>query len=140
MKRREFIRKSALTGAVAGSSLLAAPAVHASDKVQWKMVTTWPKNFPGLGTGANKLAEAIGKLAEKKLVTPLAGGFTRRLVELVRQPGRGILGAPAGDGRPLLGPAPTGRGCRVSPARPVRRRSPDSPILPPRPSVSFFKL
>jgi len=27
------------------------------------MVTTWPKNFPGLGTGANALAELIGEMS-----------------------------------------------------------------------------
>lgn len=27
--------------------------------VTWKMVTTWPKNFPGVGTGAEKLAKNI---------------------------------------------------------------------------------
>jgi len=41
------------------------PAAHAKTKIKWKMVTTWPKNFPGLGTGANKLA---------KLITDMSGG------------------------------------------------------------------
>ena len=29
------------------------------ETINWKMVTTWPKNFPGLGTGAEKLAKNI---------------------------------------------------------------------------------
>jgi TRAP-type mannitol/chloroaromatic compound transport system substrate-binding protein len=33
--------------------------------IKWKMVTTWPKNFPGLGSGANRYAE---------LVTEMSGG------------------------------------------------------------------
>jgi len=64
MKRRDFIQKLAV-GGVAASSVLAAPAVHAKKTIKWKMVTTWPKNFPGLGTGANKLA---------KLITEMSGG------------------------------------------------------------------
>ena len=29
----------------------------ARSKFSWKMVTTWPPNFPGLGTGVVKLAD-----------------------------------------------------------------------------------
>jgi TRAP-type mannitol/chloroaromatic compound transport system substrate-binding protein len=65
MKRREFIKQAGITGVVAGASVLPAPVVHAKTKIKWKMVTTWPKNFPGLGTGANKLA---------KLITDMSGG------------------------------------------------------------------
>ena len=64
MKRRDFIQKIAIGGVAAGS-VLAAPAVHAKKTIKWKVVTTWPKNFPGLGTGANKLA---------KLITEMSGG------------------------------------------------------------------
>jgi len=38
------------------------------------MVTTWPKNFPGLGTGANKLAEYIGALTDGKITVKVFGG------------------------------------------------------------------
>jgi len=65
MKRREFIKQASVTGMAAGASMLAAPTAHAKTKIKWKMVTTWPKNFPGLGTGANKLA---------KLITDMSGG------------------------------------------------------------------
>ena len=64
MKRRDFIQKLAI-GGIATGSVLVAPAVHAKKTIKWKMVTTWPKNFPGLGTGANKLA---------KLITEMSGG------------------------------------------------------------------
>ena len=63
MKRRDFIKGvgagTALTGL--GSTTL----VNAATRFKWKMVTTWPKNFPGLGTGANNLA---------KLITEMSGG------------------------------------------------------------------
>ncbi|GGL77136.1 TRAP transporter substrate-binding protein [Wenxinia marina] len=56
MDRRSFIRSSALAGA--GAAALAAPAV-AQGNMTWRMVTTWPKNFPGLGVGAQRLADRI---------------------------------------------------------------------------------
>jgi len=65
MKRREFIKKAG-TGSLVAGSMLAAPAIASgTEKVKWKMVTTWPKNFPGLGTGAEYLA---------KLITEMSGG------------------------------------------------------------------
>ena len=32
------------------------------------MVTTWPKNFPGLGTGAQRIADSIGEMSDGQLV------------------------------------------------------------------------
>jgi TRAP-type mannitol/chloroaromatic compound transport system substrate-binding protein len=54
MKRRQFF--GAATAAAA--STLAMPAI-AQGNITWRMVTTWPKNFPGLGVGAQKLADRI---------------------------------------------------------------------------------
>ena len=53
--RRSFITKAGLG---AGAAALAAPAV-AQGNITWRMVTTWPKNFPGLGVGAQRLADRI---------------------------------------------------------------------------------
>jgi TRAP-type mannitol/chloroaromatic compound transport system substrate-binding protein len=36
-------------------------------------VTTWPKNFPGLGTGANLLADIIGKASQGRLTVRVFG-------------------------------------------------------------------
>lgn len=55
MDRRKFISSAAIG---AGATALAAPAI-AQDKITWRMVTTWPKNFPGLGVGAQRLADRI---------------------------------------------------------------------------------
>jgi len=52
---------------------MAAPAI-ASGRREWKMVTTWPKDFPGLGTGANTLANHIGELTDGKLTVRVFGG------------------------------------------------------------------
>lgn len=59
MDRRSFVRKAGVAGASAvGLSTVAAPAI-AQNKITWRMVTTWPKNFPGLGVGAERLAKRI---------------------------------------------------------------------------------
>lgn len=65
MKRRELLRNS---GAMAGAAVVGAIAASGLPKpaisqglVELKMVTTWPKNFPGLGTGAERLAQRITK-------------------------------------------------------------------------------
>lgn len=62
-------RRGFLTGAVAGaaaSTTLAAPAI-AQGKVRWKMLTTWPKNFPGVGTAAQGVADRITAMSDGQL-------------------------------------------------------------------------
>ena len=58
MDRRSFLKTSALGGSAAAASSLAAPAI-AQGRITWRMVTTWPRNFPGLGTGAQRVADRI---------------------------------------------------------------------------------
>ncbi|SFE88896.1 TRAP-type mannitol/chloroaromatic compound transport system, substrate-binding protein [Sulfitobacter brevis] len=58
MDRRSFIKRAGVLGVGASAATLAAPAL-AQDKITWRMVTTWPKNFPGLGVGAQRLADRI---------------------------------------------------------------------------------
>lgn len=65
MKRRDFIKTTGAGSLVAGGVLAGTGIAYAAPKFKWKMVTTWPKNFPGLGTGANNLA---------KLITQMSGG------------------------------------------------------------------
>ena len=62
--RRKFMKAAAATGvaAVAASSL-AAPAV-AADRVDIAMVTTWPRDFPGLGTGAQRFAQRLTDMSD----------------------------------------------------------------------------
>ena len=40
---------------------------------EWKMVTTWPKNFPGLGTGANFLAQNIEEMSGGRIKVQVYG-------------------------------------------------------------------
>ncbi|PSL13695.1 TRAP-type mannitol/chloroaromatic compound transport system substrate-binding protein [Marinobacterium halophilum] len=71
MKRRQFIR-GAGAATVAAGAMIAAPAV-AAPQFKWKMVTTWPKNFPGLGTGANRLAEMINAMSNGRIQVKVYG-------------------------------------------------------------------
>ncbi|MBM6550622.1 TRAP transporter substrate-binding protein [Marinomonas ostreistagni] len=48
------------------STQAAAPAAKA-EPIEWKMVTTWPKNFPALGTGAQSLADSITAMSGGRL-------------------------------------------------------------------------
>ena len=67
MKRRNFLKRAAAAGAaVAALSQPAAPAL-AQGKRELRMVTAWPKGFPGLGTGAERLARAITEATEGAL-------------------------------------------------------------------------
>lgn len=74
MKRRLFIKQAAL-GGLAATVMTAMPAVAAPTRkaIRWKMVTTWPKNFPGLGMGANFLADLIGELSGGRLQVKVYG-------------------------------------------------------------------
>lgn len=56
-------RRSLITGAAAGSVVLAAPAVHAQERVRWRMATSWPKNLPGPGIAAAHIARRVGELS-----------------------------------------------------------------------------
>ena len=78
VKRRDFLKKAgtgtvALAATTAAASSFPKPSL-AQGAMQWRMQTTWPKNFPGLGTGANKLAEFIGKASGGKLTVEVFGG------------------------------------------------------------------
>jgi len=73
MDRRDFIKTIGASTIVAGAVAITAPAVHASKQIKWKMVTAWPKNFPGLGTGANMLAKLIGDMSGGRLTIKVYG-------------------------------------------------------------------
>ena len=69
MQRREFMGAGAATAA---GLALGAPA-RADEPLRWKMVTTWPKNFPGLGTGAEFLARSINEMSAGRLQVQVYG-------------------------------------------------------------------
>jgi len=73
MDRRKFLKTAGLSALASGAALTAAPAVHAAKKIKWKMVTAWPKNFPGLGTGANNLAKLINDMSGGRMDVKVYG-------------------------------------------------------------------
>jgi len=64
VNRRTFIKGT--TVATAASLALPAPSIAKSKQVA-KMVTTWPKNFPGLGTGAQRVADRITTMTNERV-------------------------------------------------------------------------
>ncbi|MGQ7960279.1 TRAP transporter substrate-binding protein [Pseudomonas sp. SP16.1] len=54
----------------AGSEQAAAQA----QTYQWKMVTAWPKNYPGLGTAAERLAERVKTMSDGRLTIKVYAG------------------------------------------------------------------
>jgi len=73
MKRREFLRHASAGSLIAGSALSVSSIAKAKTKYKWKMVTTWPKNFPGLGTGANLLAKLITEMSNGRIEVKVYG-------------------------------------------------------------------
>ena len=89
MKRRDFFLKSALLASLG----LASQKSVAAKKTEysWKMVTTWPKNFPGLGTGAENLANLINKLSSGRIkITVYGAGELVPAFEIFDAVSRGI--------------------------------------------------
>ena len=43
------------------------------DVIEWKMITTWPKNFPGLGLAAENLATAVEEMSNGRLTIKVYG-------------------------------------------------------------------
>lgn len=68
MKRRNFIKGAALAGAGAVATTASFPMPALSQgRMEWRMATTWPKNFPGLGVGAERLAKRITDMSGGRL-------------------------------------------------------------------------
>ncbi|MEM1314845.1 MAG: TRAP transporter substrate-binding protein [Pseudomonadota bacterium] len=66
MERRQFLKGAAIGGA--GAAALAAPAVAQSTR-ELRIVSTWPRDFPGLGLSAQRLAARITQLSEGRIET-----------------------------------------------------------------------
>jgi TRAP-type mannitol/chloroaromatic compound transport system substrate-binding protein len=72
MKRRDFLSGAAATGAATGAGALAAPAIaRAQETIEWKMVTTWPKNAPGVGVNAQRFADMVTEMSGGRLTIRL---------------------------------------------------------------------
>lgn len=71
LNRRQILT----TGAVAlGASALGFPAIATEPKREWKMALAWPKELPGLGTGAVRLANRITEMSGGRLTIKVYSG------------------------------------------------------------------
>ena len=79
MKRKDFLKK----GIVASVALATMGAcntkgesanINTKKRIKWKMVTTWPPNFPVLGEGCQLFSEWVEDMSEGRLVIDVYGG------------------------------------------------------------------
>jgi TRAP-type mannitol/chloroaromatic compound transport system substrate-binding protein len=68
LDRRNFLKA---VGVAAPAAALAAPAVRAQERQVVRLVTTWPRNFPALGTGAQRLADRITAASDGRIEVKL---------------------------------------------------------------------
>lgn len=66
MKRREFLKKGAAGIGGAAAATVAAPAISAG-RMEITMVSTWPRDFPGLGTAAQRFAERLSTMTDGRM-------------------------------------------------------------------------
>ncbi len=64
-------RALALTGAATAGALAAPAVARAADQITWKMVTSWPKNAPGVGVNAQRVADMITEMSGGRLTVHL---------------------------------------------------------------------
>lgn len=60
-------RRALLAGGAAGAAAALAKPALAQAPRKWRMVTSWPKNLPGPGVTAERLASRIGAMSEGRL-------------------------------------------------------------------------
>jgi TRAP-type mannitol/chloroaromatic compound transport system substrate-binding protein len=71
MDRRSFIKKAGIAaGGATAAAAFPMPAISQGMQ-ELKMVTTWPKNFPGLGTGAQRVCDRIGAMTDGRITVKL---------------------------------------------------------------------
>ena len=58
----QAVQQSAVAGAIS------------TERYEWKLVTTWPKNFPGLGSAAENLARMVEEMSNGRLTIKVYGG------------------------------------------------------------------
>jgi TRAP-type mannitol/chloroaromatic compound transport system substrate-binding protein len=92
MRRRTF-----LYGGI-GTVAACAPAVDgnlpasSSETHSWRMVTSWPPNFPGFGASANRLAARIGELSDGRIdIDVYAAGELVPAFEVLDSVARGTM-------------------------------------------------
>ncbi len=82
ISRKKFLKNSALLlgSATSLSSCISETTnnsnsdIYTNKKYTWKMVTTWPPNFPILGEGANLFADWVNEMSGGRLQIKVFGG------------------------------------------------------------------
>ncbi len=64
-------RRSALAFLGAAPAVALASPALSQGRIEWRMVTSWPKNLPGPGVTAQRLADAISTLSDGRLTVKL---------------------------------------------------------------------
>lgn len=85
ISRKKFLKTG--VSALAGSTLLSsacgsegntasegAPNIQTGKKYRWKMVTTWPPNFPIIGEGCQKFADWVNEMSGGRMTIQVYGG------------------------------------------------------------------
>ncbi|CAM3896323.1 TRAP transporter substrate-binding protein [Vreelandella rituensis] len=76
MKLKSLAMAVAMT-TVASSGMMVVSsfdnAAQAQETFEWKMVTSWPKNFPGVGQGPERLAELVEEMSDGRLTIEVFG-------------------------------------------------------------------
>ena len=90
----------------AGTAASVVDAEEGADRsretFQWKLVTTWPKNFPGLGTGPEKFARWVDEMSDGRLTVRVYGaGEIVPAFEVFDAVSQGVADAGHGAGAPL---------------------------------------
>jgi TRAP-type mannitol/chloroaromatic compound transport system substrate-binding protein len=75
MKRREFVKKFAAGSAITGGLLVNTTPSQAAKRFNWKLVTTWPPNFPIFQDGVIRFAKDVKRMSDNQLnIQVFAGG------------------------------------------------------------------
>lgn len=67
MKRRDFIKKVGAGSLLAGGMLASEQTLAAKKRFNWKLVTTWPPNFPIFMDGVKRFAKEVKRMSGGKL-------------------------------------------------------------------------
>jgi TRAP-type mannitol/chloroaromatic compound transport system substrate-binding protein len=91
MRRRSFLYGG--VGALAACSPATQNRPQSSSEThRWRMVTSWPPNFPGFGSSANRLAERIGELSDGRIeIDVFAAGELIPALEVFDAVSRGTM-------------------------------------------------
>ena len=92
MHRRNFLYGGLGTLAACSQSEAPGQSTAPAQRHRWRMVTSWPPNFPGHGASANRLARRLGELSGGRLeVDVFAAGELVPAYEVLDAVSRGTI-------------------------------------------------